>query len=151
MVYDYIIKNYENGEPIWPALSLNYTNKTQFLYRINKGCFDVIDRSVNEEMPYDKRPMPFTNMVYIGDSETDIPCMRLIYKYGGTAVGLYQPNTKNEIYLRDLLSRNRISFVAKADYRENGELDRVVKSVIENVKTRTELEDINKEQKNLGI
>lgn len=142
---------YENGVPVWPALSLNYTNKTQYLYRINKGCLDVLDKSVNEEMSHSTRPIPFTNIIYIGDSETDIPCMRLIYKYGGTAVGLYQPNTKNELYLRDLLSRNRISFVAKADYRDGGELDKVVKSVIQNVKTKTKLEDIKNEQKDLGL
>ena len=142
---------YENGVPVWPALSLNYTNKTQFLYRINKGCLDVLDKTVNEEMAHENRAIPFSNIVYIGDSETDIPCMRLIYKYGGTAIGLYQPNTKNELYLRDLLSRNRISFVAKADYRDGGELDKVVKSVIQNVKTKTELEDIKSEQKDLGL
>ena len=138
---------YENGEPIWPALSLNYTNKTQFLYRINKGCFDVIDKAVNEEMPYEKRPMPFTNMIYVGDSATDIPCMRMMVKSGGTAVGLYQPNTKNETYLRDLLRRDRISFVASADYTENSEFDIVIKEVINKIKYQNILDEVRKKQK----
>ena len=138
---------YENCVPVWPSLCLNYTNKTQFLYRINKGCLDILDRTVNEELAHEKRAIPFSNIIYIGDSETDIPCMRLIYKYGGTAVGLYQPGTKNEAYLRDLLKRNRISFVAKANYNENDELDTVIKAVIKNVKSKSDLEEINHKQK----
>ena len=137
---------YENGVAVWPAMSLNYTNKTQFLYRINKGCLDILDRTVNEEVAHEKRAIPFSNIVYIGDSETDIPCMRLIYKYGGTAVGLYQPNTKNEAYLRDLLSRKRISFVAKADYRENQELDHVIKGMIDKIEIDTKLQSTREEQ-----
>ncbi len=138
---------YENDIPVWPALCLNYTNKTQFLYRINKGCLDILDRTVNEEMAHEKRAIPFSNIIYVGDSETDIPCMRLIYKYGGTAVGLYQPNTKNETYLRDLLRRNRISFVAKANYTEGEELDTVIKSVITKVKAQSILDNVNQNQK----
>jgi 2-hydroxy-3-keto-5-methylthiopentenyl-1-phosphate phosphatase len=142
---------YENGVPVWPALSLNYTNKTQFLYRINKGCLDILDRSVNEEMSHSTRPIPFSNMIYIGDSETDIPCMRLTVKNGGTAIGLYQSGSKNESYLRDLLKRNRISFVAKADYTENGELDTVIKGMIKSIKAKSDLEDIKTEQKELEL
>lgn len=142
---------YENDVPVWPALCLNYTNKTQFLYRINKGCLDILDRSVNEEMPHSERRIPFSNIVYVGDSETDIPCMRLIYKYGGTAVGLYQPGTKNEVYLRDLLKRNRISFVAKADYTEKSELDNVIKGIIKSIKAKSDLEEIKQEQKELTL
>ena len=138
---------YENGEPIWPALSLNYTGKTQFLYRINKGIFNVLDKKVNEEMKRSERPVPFSNMIYIGDSETDIPCMRMLYKYGGTAIGLYQPNTKNEAYLKDLLSRDRISFAVKADYTENSELDRVAKDLIQKIKYQNILEQTRMEQK----
>ena len=139
---------YENGSPVWPAMSLNYTNKTQFLYRINKGCLDVLDRSVNEEMAHEKRAIPFSNIVYIGDSETDIPCMRLIYKYGGTAIGLYQPNTKNELYLKDLLARKRISFVTQADYTDGSGLDGVVKGLIEKIEIDTKLERTRENQKN---
>ena len=139
---------YENGEPMWPALSLNYTGKTQFLYRINKGIFNVLDKSVNEEMQHSDRPVPFSNIIYIGDSATDIPCMRLLYKYGGTAIGLYQPNTRNETYLKDLLRRDRINFVAKADYRENGELDQIAKDLVQKIKYQNLLEQTRTTQKN---
>lgn len=130
---------YENGEAIWPAVSINYTNKTQFLYRINKGIYDILDQSVNEEMLEEDRPIPFTNMIYIGDSMTDIPSMRLVVKSGGTAIGLYQPETENESYLRTLLSRNRISFVAESDYSEGKELDTIVKMVLKKVKNDADM------------
>ena len=138
---------YENGEPMWPALSLNYTDKTQFLYRINKGIFGVLDKSVNEEMKDIDRPIPFSNIIYIGDSQTDIPCMRLLYKYGGTAIGLYQPNTKNEAYLRDLLRRDRINFIVSSNYTENGELDGIIKDLIQKIKYQNILEQTRMEQK----
>ena len=133
---------------MWPALSLNYTGKTQFLYRINKGIFDVLDKRVNEEMKHSDRPIPFSNIIYIGDSETDIPCMRLLYKYGGTAIGLYQPNTKNEAYLKDLLRRDRISFAVSADYTEGGEFDKIAKDLVQKIKYQNMLEQIRTEQKN---
>ena len=139
---------YENDKPIWPAISLNYTNKTQFLYRINKGIFDVLDRRVNEEMSALDKYIPFTNIIYIGDSETDIPSMRLVYTKGGTAIGLYQPNSKNENYLRDLLKRDRISFVANADYSENSELDLIVKELVQKIKHQNIVEQLRLEQKN---
>lgn len=138
----------ENGEPIWPALSLNYTGKTQFLYRINKGIFNALDPSVNIEMKRSERPVPFSNIIYIGDSETDLPCMRMLYKYGGTAIGLYEPNTKNEKYLKDLVSRDRINFAVSADYTENGELDKVAKDLIQKIKYQNILEQTRIEQKN---
>lgn len=138
---------YENNLPVWPALSLNYTNKTQFLYRINKGIYGVRDTLVNEEMAHKDRPIPFKNIVYIGDSMTDIPSMRLITKHGGTAIGLYQPNTKNEQYLRELLRHERIDFVAEADYREDKECDTIIKQLIEKISHEYTLEQIREQQK----
>jgi phosphoglycolate phosphatase-like HAD superfamily hydrolase len=141
---------YENNKPVWPALALNYTNKTQFLYRINKGIFDIKDNRVNEEMPHDERLIPFSNMIYIGDSETDIPCMRLVKKNGGTAIGLYQKNTKNEKYLRDLQFRERIDFVAEANYEENSELDTIIKELIKEIKHQSNLSSIKIAQKHIS-
>ena len=138
---------YEDDKPVWPALSLNYTNKTQFLYRINKGIFDVLDRRVNEEMSALDRPIPFTNIIYIGDSETDIPSMRLVYTKGGTAIGLYQKGSKNENYLKDLLLRDRISYVASADYTEKGELDAIIKEQKQKIKHDNIANQLRQEQK----
>lgn len=138
---------YENDIPVWPALALNYTSKTQFLYRINKGILDIKDNKVNEEMNHDDRIVPFSNIVYIGDSETDIPCMRLLQKNGGTAIGLYQSNTTNEQYLRDLQKRERIDFVAEANYCNGSELDEIVKELIKKVEHESNLTNIRLKQK----
>lgn len=136
----------KEGLPIWPALALNYTNKTQFLYRINKGCFGVRDTRVNEEMSEKDRYIPFTNMIYVGDSSTDIPCMRMLYKYGGTAIGLYQPGSRNENYLKDLIKRDRISYAVKADYSENGEFETLVKQVIKKIKHQSILSELREDE-----
>ena len=71
------------GVAIWPAQVINYTSKTQFLFRIEKGVLDVNDPGVNEYFPPEEIRVPFRNMVYIGDSDTDIPCMKLVNTYGG--------------------------------------------------------------------
>ena len=58
----------ENGGAVWPKTDVNYTNKTQFVYRINKGVLDVAnDLDLNRSMPEDSKRVPFTNMIYIGD------------------------------------------------------------------------------------
>ena len=136
----------ETGVPVWPALAINYTNKTQFIYRINKGVFGVRDNRVNEEIAHKDRYIPFSNIIYVGDSATDIPSMRMLYKYGGTAIGLYQPGTNNEQYLKDLIRRDRISFAAPADYSEGGEFDNIVKGVIEKVKFNSRLNSIRADE-----
>ena len=138
---------YENGVAVWPALGINYTNKTQFIYRINKGILDIRDTRVNEEMPHNERPIPFSNIIYIGDSQTDIPSMRLVFKKGGTSIGLYQKNSKNEAYLRGLVKSERISYIAEADYREGKEFDTIVKNIIKKTKYEKCLSEIHKRQK----
>ena len=66
------------GKPIWPAHAVNYTTKTQYLFRINKDCHDLTDNeTVNKFVPKSERPVPFENMIYIGDGSTDVPCFRL--------------------------------------------------------------------------
>ena len=73
-----------NGVARWPALAINYTTKTQYLFRINKGSLDVHDNSIiNKFVPKEQRPIPFENMIFVGDGETDIPCMRLVRDQGG--------------------------------------------------------------------
>ena len=136
----------DNNRPIWPALAINYTNKTQFIYRINKGILNVVDDSVNESMPHEDRPVPMTNMIYIGDSGTDIPCMRLVMKSGGYSIGIFQQN-KNREYLKKLISQNRINYMVECDYSENSELENVVKEIIQTVKHTDNLKNITKKHK----
>jgi hypothetical protein len=84
----------ENGVASWPALAINYTTKTQYLFRINKGSLDVHEHGlINKYVPHEDRPMPFTNMIFVGDGETDIPCMRLVRDQGGHSIAVYQPGS----------------------------------------------------------
>lgn len=124
----------ESGEAIWPALAVNYTNKTQFLYRINKGCLEEYDDNVNLPMSREDRAVPFENMIYIGDSQTDIPSMRVVMKNGGKAIGVYDSERK-KVQLETLLSNNKINFIAEADYSKGKELETIIKDIIKNKMT----------------
>ena len=120
----------EKGIAIWPAQVVNYTNKTQYLFRIEKGVLDINDPGVNTFFPPDEIRVPFRNIVYIGDSDTDIPCMKLVHVYGGHAIGVYNPEIDNKTKVHDMLRDGRIKHFAPADYTEGSELDLLVKEII---------------------
>lgn len=110
---------------------INYTSKTQFLFRIEKGVLDINDPGVNEYFPPEKMRVPFRNMVYIGDSDTDIPCMKLVNAYGGHSIGVYNPQTQDKTKVLKMITDNRIKYFAPADYSEGLELDDLVKAIID--------------------
>ena len=119
----------EAGRPVWPKLAVNFTAKTQFVYRINKGVLDVAnDRDLNASMPDDSKRIPFTNMIYIGDGLSDVPCMKMMRTYGGQAIAVYQPESRMAV--EELLYRARVDFIFPADYREGTALDETVKNII---------------------
>ena len=132
-----------NGAAIWPALAINFTNKTQYLFRINKGAHDLSDsRTINEYVPKSDRPVPFENMVYIGDGATDVPCFRLVKDQGGLSIAVFQPSDPNA--LRDaetFLRGDRVHNLVPADYTEGSELDRIVKRNIDYLAAKKELEE----------
>lgn len=119
------------GVAEWPAQVVNYTNKTQFLFRIEKGVLDVNDNAVNDYFSPEKLRVPFRNMVYLGDSDTDVPCMKLVTVNGGHAVGVYNPVASDKSKVLKLLRENRVRYFAPADYREGSELDVLLKSIID--------------------
>lgn len=121
----------ERGAAKWPAQVINYTSKTQFLFRIEKGVLDINDPGVNEYFPPDQIRVPFRNMVYIGDSETDIPCMKLVNTYGGHSIGVYNPETKDKKKVYQMMRDNRIRYYAPADYSDGSELDTLLKAIID--------------------
>ena len=130
----------EHGEPCWPAQVINYTNKTQFLFRIEKGILDINDQKVNDYFEPDKFVVPFRNMVYIGDSDTDIPCMKLVNSNGGHSIGVYNFETQDKTKVFKMLRENRIKYFAPADYREGSPLECLVKNIIDRTETNEALE-----------
>ena len=120
----------ERGLVKWPAQVVNYTNKTQFLFRIEKGTLDVNDPGVNDYFPPDQIRVPFRNMVYIGDSDTDIPCMKLVNVNGGHSIGVYNPETGRKDKVQKMFRDQRIRYYAPADYTEGSELDTLVNKII---------------------
>lgn len=129
----------DKGIARWPAQVVNYTNKTQFLFRIQKGTLDINDPGINDYFPPDEIRVPFRNIIYIGDSDTDIPCMKLVNTYGGFSVGVYNPeHSKDKVY--KMIKDNRIKYFAPADYREDKELDLLIKNIIERTVVNEKLE-----------
>ncbi|MFA6849606.1 MAG: HAD family hydrolase [Selenomonadaceae bacterium] len=120
----------EKGVAKWPAQVINYTSKTQFLFRIEKGVLDINDSGVNEYFPPEQIRVPFRNMVYIGDSDTDIPCMKLVNSYGGHSIGVYDPSTGNKEKVYKMIKDNRVRYFAEADYSYGKKLDLLIKDII---------------------
>ncbi len=119
----------ENGVACWPKNVVNYTTKTQFLFRINKGVLDLSnDVDLNKFTPQDDRRIPFRNMIYIGDGLTDVPCMKLVKVNGGYSIAVYQKKKKSKV--EELLLDNRVNFIEKADYTEGSSLETIVQDII---------------------
>lgn len=122
----------ENGEAIWPALAINYTLKTQYIYRISKGILDVTDDyNLNRLQDESLRRIAYNNMIYIGDGMTDIPCMKMVKQKGGKSIALY-PSGRSET-VKPLVDDDRINYVCVADYSPNSALEKIVKLMIENM------------------
>ncbi len=135
----------ENGDACWPKLDVNFTNKTQFVYRINKGILDVSrDKELNDSMPDDSKRVPFTNMIYMGDGLSDVPCMKMMRAYGGQAIAVYQASNRQGV--EKLLADGRVDFIFPADYREGMELDRTVRDILRKMTITDRLLDVNNRQ-----
>ena len=141
----------DNGIACWPALGVNYTNKTQFLFRINKGIYNSYDNTlINKSMPEDERAVPFSNFIYIGDGETDVPAMKMVNLYGGTTIAVYNPNSvaspERPVSARDncikLIRQKRADYIGPANYTENSELDIILKKVIDKIAMEQDLLNI---------
>lgn len=133
----------EKGVAVWPAQVVNYTNKTQFLFRIEKGVLDINDPAVNESFSPEEMRVPFRNIVYIGDSDTDIPCMKLVNSYGGHSIGVYNAKTMEKTKVYKMMRDERIKYFAPADYKEGTELDFLVKSIIDRTAANEALETLH--------
>lgn len=124
---------YVEGVAAWPGVGINYTTKTQYLFRINKGIDNHWDNdSINSYMPEDERPIPFDRMIFLGDGDTDIPTMKMLTHKGGHSVAVYDTNrTDRDLKkIHKLISDGRVEFVAPADYEENTQIDIIVKGIL---------------------
>lgn len=123
----------EYGVATFPNVIVNDTLKTQFIFRINKGK-ENLNESINLHMPVHLRPIPFQNILYIGDGLTDVPCMTVIRKNGGYAIAVYKPHSsQGKRICQELLKAERVNFIAQADYTSGSELERLIKLLLGNI------------------
>ena len=123
----------KKGIALWPGVAINYTTKTQYLFRINKGVDNTWDNSkINAFMPENNRPIPFQRMIFVGDGDTDIPSMKMTTYKGGHSIAVYDPKRDDSSIkkIHRLISEDRVNFVAPADYTENSQLDIILKGIL---------------------
>lgn len=138
---------YHDNQAIWAKMAVNYTNKTQFVYRINKGVLDISNNvDLNNSTPEANRRVLFSNMIYIGDGLTDVPCMKLVKLSGGHSIALYQKGQK-DIAL-PLLKHERVDWIFEADYREDQPLDRAMHTLLQQLSCDNQLRLLSMSQKN---
>ncbi len=136
----------DTKEAIWPSMAINYTQKTQYIFRISKGALDEVDEEkLNMEIKDEARAIQYRNMIYIGDGLTDIPCMQLLKDKGGKAIALYQTQYIDKVL--PLVDDGRVNYVCAADYSSNSNLEKIVKLMIENMSMLEKLR--NKEDRQL--
>jgi phosphoserine phosphatase len=137
------------GVARFPALGVNYTTKTQYLFRINKGSLEVWDKDkVNSYVAPDDRPVPFKNMVFIGDGETDIPCFRLVKDQGGHSIAVYKPGDRKggKAVAEKLIAQGRVNFAVPANYTEGKAADLTIKAIIDKIAADGALKRLGKKE-----
>ena len=136
----------EEGEAEWPGVAVDYTAKTQFLFKINKGILSVRDnKKVNESQAEDNKRIPFPHMIYFGDGETDVPCMKIVKMFGGNSIAVYNPEIKKKVNVaKKLLRQQRVNFITPADYTQDSRTYQVVCAIIDKIKADWTLNGLSK-------
>lgn len=135
----------DSGVAVWPAQAVNYTTKTQYIFRINKN---ISVGDVNVYIPDNERRIPFSNIIYLGDSATDIPAMKLVRSNGGKSIGVYDPASGDVKTVKKLIKEGRIDYYAPADYRDGGQLQYIIEQIFRQIRAATVLHKITKKQIN---
>ncbi|MBR3227456.1 MAG: haloacid dehalogenase-like hydrolase [Erysipelotrichaceae bacterium] len=131
------------GRVLWPSRVVNYTTKTQYLFRINKGVLDETnDFDLNRKTPASEKHIPFSNIVYFGDGLTDVPSMKVVLEQGGNTVAVYKDEEKKKDIALELQKDDRAAYVALADYSANSKIDRIIKSLIDSIETKAKLDKL---------
>ena len=136
----------KDGEAEWPGVAVDYTAKTQFLFKINKGILSVRDnKKVNESQEEENKRIPFPHMIYFGDGETDVPCMKIVKMFGGNSIAVYNPDIKKKVNVaKKLLRQQRVNFITPADYTEESRTYQLVCAIIDKIKADWELARLSK-------
>ena len=136
----------EGGEPIWPAVAVDYTTKTQFIFKINKGIKEVSDiHHVNEYVPKEDRPVPFTHMIYVGDGTTDVPCMKVVKDHGGHSIAVYRPGDNiAKATAEHLIREQRVNFACPANYRKGKMVHKLIVRILDKIKAYNEFDRLEK-------
>lgn len=142
----------ESGVAVWPAVAVDYTGKTQYLFKIAKGIMDISDNTkVNESQKEDDKPIPFSHMIYLGDGTTDVPCMKIVKMFGGNSIAVYgRGNKRQQETARKLLRQDRVNFVCQADYRVGGPVYEVVTTLIDKIKADNDYHALQRRNRRSG-
>lgn len=133
----------KNGKVLWPSRVVNYTTKTQYLFRINKGVLDETnDFDLNRKMPATEKHIPFENIVYFGDGMTDVPSMKCVLEQGGKTIAVYSDELEKKNIALELHSDNRASYIAKADYSNNSKIDKLIKAMIDGIEVKGKIDSL---------
>ena len=131
----------EKGVAEWPGIAVDFTAKTQFLFKIQKGIFSSRDaKRVNESMADENKRIPFTNMIYFGDGDTDVPSMKVVNMFGGNSIAVFDPAVPHKRSVaQKLLRQGRVNFITPAVYTRDSRTFRVVCAIIDKIKADNEL------------
>ncbi len=134
----------DKGEAEWPGVAVDYTAKTQFLFKINKGILSIRDnKRVNESQLEENKRIPFPSMIYFGDGDTDVPCMKIVKMFGGNSIAVFDPRVDSKRHTaRKLLRQERVNFICPADYSKDSRMYRVVCAIIDKIKAEYELQKL---------
>ena len=131
----------EDGKVLWPSRVVNYTMKTQYLFRINKGVFkETNDEDLNSSTLESQKYIPLTNMVYFGDGSTDVPSMKVVQQNGGTTIAVFGDDAKKN-KAEKLFEDKRATFFVKADYSKGSKIEKIVQGLIDSLEAKNRLED----------
>ena len=130
----------KDGKVLWPSRVVNYTTKTQYLFRINKGVLDETnDFDLNRKMDEIEKHIPFSNIVYFGDGMTDVPSMKVVLEQGGNTVAVYEDEEEKKKLAKQLQKDNRASFVVSSDYSNNSTVDKLIKAMIDSIEAKSKI------------
>jgi hypothetical protein len=124
---------YDGDVASWPGVAINYTTKTQYLFRINKGVENHWNNAdINKFMSNASRPIPFERMIFLGDGDTDIPTMKMLTYQGGHSIAVYDEacGSHDLDKIHRLIADGRVDFVAPANYEEHSQLEIIIKGIL---------------------